>query len=93
MDENIKFLTSAELKEFYQVIDKDSGTNAVRNRAIFYLGKYCALRASEIGLLRIDDYNPERQTIFCRRLKKGNSNTLKIVDRHVLNTLFPKMKS
>jgi len=87
MDKTIKFLTSMERKELYRVIDNDTGINAIRNRAIFRIGKYCALRASEIGLLRIDDYNPEDKTIFCRRLKNGNSNTLKIVDSTVLDAL------
>lgn len=87
MDKTIKFLTSMERRELYRVIDNDSGTNAVRNRAIFHLGKYCALRASEIGLLRIDDYNAESETIYCRRLKNGNSNTLRIVDSDVLEAL------
>ncbi len=87
MDKTIKFLTSIERKELYRVIDNDTGINAIRNRAIFRIGKYCALRASEIGLLRIDDYNPEDKTIFCRRLKNGNSNTLKIVDSTVLDAL------
>lgn len=83
MDKTIKFLTESETKELYRVIDQDTGTHAVRNRAIFYLGKYCALRASEIGLLRIDDYDPDRNAIYCRRLKKGASNKLRIVDSKV----------
>lgn len=87
MDKTIKFLTSTEWRELYRTMENDTGTNAIRNRAIFNLGKYCALRASEIGLLRIDDYNHENQTIHCRRLKNGNSNTLKIIDSSVLTSL------
>lgn len=87
MDKTIKFLTEAETRELYRVIDQDSGKYAIRNRAIFYLGKYCALRASEIGLLRIDDYDPDRNAIYCRRLKNGASNKLRIVDPQVSNAL------
>lgn len=87
MDKTIKFLTSMERRELYRIIGNDTGTNAIRNRAIFELGKYCALRASEIGLLRIDDYNPETGTIHCRRLKNGCSNTLRIVEPSVLDSL------
>lgn len=87
MERNIKFLTTSESKELYRVIDHDTGLNSVRNRAIFYLAKYCALRVSEIGLLRIDDYDPESKSICCHRLKNGAGNKLRIVDPVVKDAL------
>lgn len=83
----IKYLSSEQTKELYKVIDSDRKLHSVRNRAIIKLGKYCALRASEIGMLKIDDYNTVSQTIFCERLKGSLDNTLRIVDNEVIDAM------
>lgn len=84
---NIKFLTNEEKIEFYHRVISDTSRYAARNLAIFNLAKYCALRASEIGLIKIGDYNPYKGTIYCRRLKGSISNTLKIVNPSVVQAL------
>lgn len=85
--ETIKFLTSSEKRELYRNIDQDTGRLAVRNQAIFYLAKYCALRASEMRLLRLDEFDSQQNKIFCHRLKRGRGTMLKIVDKTVLEAL------
>lgn len=84
----VKFLTPEEVSELYTIIDSDCSIHGLRNRAIFYLAKYCALRVSEVSLLRLSDFDPYRRTIYCRRLKNSKNNTLKIVDNIVFNVLL-----
>src|SRR5712691_8711231 len=63
----IKFLTEDELARLFSVI------HSVRNRAIFQLAYRAGLRASEVGLLQMRDYDPKADKIFVHRLKGSNS--------------------
>src|SRR5712691_9333537 len=54
----IKFLTEDELARLFSVI------HSVRDRAIFQLAYHAGLRASEIGLLQLRDYDPKADRIF-----------------------------
>lgn len=83
----LRFLTQKEKAELFNALAKDKGRFANRNRAIFYLSEYCALRASEIGLITISDFDRTKRTIFCRRLKGSKNNTLKIVNPKVYDAL------
>lgn len=83
----IKFLFEDEVNRLFKAIDADTAKHHLRNKAIFYIAKYCGLRASEISLLKISDYDVKNQSLFCSRLKNSKSNILKIVDEHVL-TVF-----
>lgn len=83
----IKYLNEWEKKELFKAIRQDTRKNATRNLAIFLVAKYCALRVSEIHMIRIDDYNPGLSQIYCRREKGSNNNTLRIVDPTVKNAL------
>ena len=65
-------------------VDTDERRHAVRNRAIIYLAEYCGLRATEVCLLKMDDYDTLQSSIYCTRLKKGNDNTIRIIDPRVL---------
>jgi len=85
---NIKYLTTAEFDELIHALETDvSSKFHIRNLAMFLIAEYCGLRASEIGLIKVADYNAIEQTIFCRRLKGSVSNVLKIVDARVLAAL------
>lgn len=86
MDE-IKFLTDAETTRLYRVISQESSIHSLRNKAMFTIAKYCALRASEVGLIKITDFDVLRNTIYCRRLKGSNNNTLKIIDKDLQKIL------
>lgn len=87
MNKKTKYLTTQEIQELFDAIQKDTSRHAIRNKAIFHLGKYCALRASEIGLLCFSDYDPFTHQLLCRRLKHGLDNTLRIVDHKTLEAL------
>lgn len=81
------YLLPSETEELFAVIAKDKSKNATRNMAIFTLAIYGGLRASEIGSIRIRDYDPQRKQIYCKRLKHSCSNTLRIIDKRVLQAL------
>lgn len=61
------YLQEEELERLFRTIDN------VRDRAIFRLVYHAGLRASEIGLLQLRDYNPRTDRIFIHRLKGSNS--------------------
>lgn len=87
MNKKTKYLTTQEIQELFDVIKNDTSRHAIRNNAIFRLGRYCALRASEIGMLCFSDYDPITHQLLCRRLKNGLDNTLRIVDHKTLEAL------
>ena len=51
----IKFLTEEELARLFSVI------HSVRDHAIFQLAYRAGLRASEVGLLQLRDYDPKAE--------------------------------
>lgn len=87
MASEIKYLYEQEIAELYAQLDMDTSKYAARNRAIFYIAKYCGLRASEIGLLKIQDFHICSREIYCRRLKGSQNNTIRIIDPKVINIL------
>ena len=64
----IKFLTEDELARLFSVIP------SVRDRAMFQIAYRAGLRASEVGLLQLRDYDPKADRIFIHRLKGSNSS-------------------
>jgi integrase len=56
-----------EIERFFKVIDSP------RDRAIFRLMYHAGLRASEIGLLQMRDYQPRTDRLMVTRLKGSNS--------------------
>lgn len=91
-EKEIKYLHPNEIERLFKIIAQDSRKHAIRNKAIFYLGEYCALRISELGLLMTDFFNPITREIYCRRSKHGNNNTLRIIDDNVYNSLINYLK-
>lgn len=83
----IKYLTEKEKQELYERIEQDTSKHAIRNKAIFYLAKYCALRVSEVGSLNITDFDSNNKQIYCKRKKKSYNNTIRILDKTVLKSL------
>lgn len=73
-DDQIKYLSESEITRFLEYIKADS----FRNYAIFLLAYQHGLRASEIGVLKIGDYDKEDRRIYIRRIKGGISATYKI---------------
>lgn len=84
--ESIKYFTPNELSKFIRVLEHDDSLYATRNEAMFKLALYCGLRASEVGLLKKEFYNPIQKSIYCRRLKGSLNNTIRLIDIDI----FPK---
>lgn len=83
----IKYLYPYEKKALFQVLENDTSKYHIRNRAIIYLAEYAALRASEVGLIRLGDINPYTLDIYFNRLKHSNCNRLRIIDTNVTSAL------
>lgn len=83
----IKYLYPNEKEALFQTIDATDSRHRIRNRAIFYLAEYAALRASEVGLIQLSDINPCTNEIFFRRLKNSKSNRLRLIDDNVISAL------
>jgi integrase len=62
---NIHFLTQPELRAFFRVITRK------RDRALFLIAYRHGLRASEVGLLRVDDLNFAQQRLTIHRVKRS----------------------
>lgn len=91
-EREIKYLKNDELKQLFLALESDRTRHAVRNKAIFYLAYYCALRVSEITNMGFSAYDPLNQQIYCRREKGSNNNTLRIIDKQVLYALNNYLK-
>lgn len=89
---DIKYLYADEKERLYATIEKSSSTHTARNKSMFYLAEYCGLRASEVGMLHTDFFNPAKREIYCQRLKNGKNNTLRIIDANVYNSLIEYLK-
>src|SRR5919106_5240231 len=63
----IQFLTQAELRALFQVITRK------RDRALFLVAYRHGLRASEVGLLHVDDLNLAQQRLTIHRVKRSLS--------------------
>ena len=83
----IKYLNEHEKKQLFLQITNDSSKYHIRNKAIFLLAKFCALRAGEISLIKWNCFNIHKKSIYCQRLKNGNNNTLLIIDPDVLTAI------
>lgn len=87
----IKFLFPDEKRRLYLALEADTSKYHIRNKAIFMLAEYAALRASEVGGITLDNLNLPDRLIYCSRLKQSNNNTLRILDDAVLKALTDYM--
>lgn len=86
--ETIKYLSDLEKEALFKVIQNDNSLHSIRNKAIFYLAEYGALRASEVGMIKVSDFNRSARTIYFRRLKGSKNNTLRILEPRVYDSLI-----
>lgn len=89
-ESKIKYLTQKEALALFNSIEKSQTVHSIRDLAIFRVTYRCGLRASEIALLKVQDYNSVKGEIYCKRLKGSNNNTLRldkktkyILDRYI----------
>lgn len=91
----IKYYTKQELKNIFDELDKreiEAETEfayrtAIRNKALFLIMYYCALRVTEVVDLVVSDYDFINNSLYCNRVQNSISNTLKIVDKEVIKAL------
>lgn len=77
----IKYFTQKELKKLFSVIEKskeDWNRFWLRDLTIFNIAYYWWLRASEIWMLKLENYNKSTGEIFVKRLKWSLNNTIRL---------------
>ena len=74
----IKYLTQKEALSLFNSIENSTGIHSTRDLALFRLAYRCGLRASEIALLKFEDYNINKGEVYCKRLKGSKNNTLRL---------------
>lgn len=84
----IKYLFKAEKEALFKTLENDKSIHHIRNKAIFFVAEYAALRASEVGLIKVSDFNIENKEIYLKRLKNSNNNTLRILEPAVYQALL-----
>lgn len=77
-DNKIKYLTQQEAKSLFNAIMSLDSVHTIRDLAIFRIAYRCGLRASEIALIRLQDYNTIKGELYCKRLKGSCNNTIKL---------------
>lgn len=80
-NEKIKYLTQNETTRLFNAIINYESCHSIRDLALFRVAYRCGLRASEIGMLNIEDYNAYRGDLYCKRLKGSNNNTIRLDDK------------
>jgi site-specific recombinase XerD len=77
-DTKIKYFTQKETRKLFEAIYSFKSKHTVRNLAIFRLAYRCGLRASEISLIKLEDYSTTKGEIYCKRLKGSRNNTIRL---------------
>ena len=77
-DNQIKYLTQQETKNLFNAISSSNSIHTIRDLAIFRVAYRCGLRASEISLIKLQDYNSVKGELYCKRLKGSCNNTIRL---------------
>lgn len=77
-ENRIKYLTQQEATRLFNAIECSEGIHTIRDLAIFRVAYRCGLRASEISLLKLEDYNMIKGELYCKRLKGSSNNTIRL---------------
>jgi len=91
MDTTIKYFTQDELKRLFKTIQNSNDRHALRNLCIFRIAYRCGLRASEVGLLKLENYNKSKGELYCKRLKGSWNNTIAL-DKQTIKILNQYIK-
>lgn len=86
MEQPIKFFNQKELKQLFKAIEQSDSKHRKRDLAIFRVAYCCGLRASEIGLITLDNYNKSTGELYCKRLKGSWNNTIRL-DKETIKVL------
>lgn len=82
----VKYLTQQEAAELFNSIEKLGSIHSLRDLSIFRVAYRCGLRVSEIGMIRLGDYNIAKGELYCKRLKGSYNNTIRL-DKKTKNVL------
>lgn len=85
-DKKIKYFTQQEAANLFNAIISSNNAHSVRDLAIFRVAYRCGLRASEIALIKLEDYNASKGELYCKRLKGSCNNTIRL-DKKTKNAL------
>ncbi|MHC6178902.1 tyrosine-type recombinase/integrase [Clostridium sp. JNZ X4-2] len=77
-DIKIKYFTQQEMKKIFIAIESCKNKHSDRDIAIFRVAYRCGLRASEIAMIKLDDYNISKGELYCKRLKGSKNNTIRL---------------
>lgn len=77
-ESKIKYLTQKEASALFNSIENSHTSHSLRDLAIFRVTYRCGLRASEISLIKLQNYNSLKGEIYCKRLKGSSNNTLRL---------------
>lgn len=88
-NDEVKYLTKKDLKSLFKAIESQKWKYQfwLRDLTMFELAYYCGLRISEVGLIKLENYNASTGEIYIKRLKWSNNSTI-ILDkerRYILN--------
>ena len=85
-DNKIKYLTQQEALKLFNAIENSKSIHTLRDLAIFRVAYRCGLRASEIAMIKLEDYNISKGELYCKRLKGSSNNTIRL-DSKTKNTV------
>ncbi len=74
----IKYFTQQEAIMLFNVIKNSESSHSIRDLALFRVAYRCGLRASEISIITLENYNADRGELYCKRLKGSNNNTIRL---------------
>lgn len=77
-EKTITFLTKEELVQFFEAIKKSDKKYRLRDLTLFKVMYLGGLRASEVQLLKLENYKPTTKELFIKRLKGSNNTTIRI---------------
>lgn len=79
-DKEIRYLTQKELEKLFNQIEKSKYSEKFRLRdlTMFNIAYYCWLRAWEIWMIKLSDYNYESWELKIKRLKWSMTNTIRL---------------
>lgn len=77
-DNKIKYLTQQEATKLFNAIENYESSHSKIDLALFRVAYRCGLRASEIALIKLEDYNSSKGELYCKRLKGSNNNTIRL---------------
>ncbi|ACB83978.1 tyrosine-type recombinase/integrase [Natranaerobius thermophilus] len=78
MTETVRFMTQKELDKLFRTIEKSKDKHWLRDITMFRIAYRCGLRASEVGLIQVSDFNPKMNELYVRRNKNSLNNTIRL---------------